>query len=59
MLAECQFTSVYADLESEKGIKFNCPEEPLVSGFSIFHKSYIAFSKLVIIIIRCSNDVSK
>jgi hypothetical protein len=37
-LPKCQYTTQYYDYENLNGIDFNCPdEEPLASGFCIFH----------------------
>jgi uncharacterized protein YjbI with pentapeptide repeats len=41
-LPKCQFTREYYDIEIGKSVIFNCPEEPLSSGFCIFHeKDYL------------------
>jgi hypothetical protein len=41
-LAKCQFTTKYYDYEIDKEVDFNCDEEPLASGFCIFHdKDYL------------------
>jgi hypothetical protein len=41
-LPKCQFTTEYYDYEIDDEIHFCCPEEPLPSGFCIFHdKDYL------------------
>jgi hypothetical protein len=42
-LPKCQFTTKYYDYEIRKNVDFDCPEEePLASGFCIFHdKDYL------------------
>jgi len=41
-LSNCQFTTKYYDYEIGKKVDFNCREEPLASGFCIFHdKDYL------------------
>jgi hypothetical protein len=41
--SKCQFTTQYYDYETRKEVDFNCTEEePLASGFCIFHdKDYL------------------
>jgi hypothetical protein len=42
MLPKCQFTTDYYDYEIHNTVEFNCQEEPLDSGFCIFHdKDYL------------------
>ena len=36
-MPKCQFTTQYYDYEISDDIHFCCPEEPLASGFCIFH----------------------
>jgi hypothetical protein len=41
-LPNCKFTTLYHDYEIGDEIHFCCPEEPLASGFCIFHdKDYL------------------
>ena len=42
-MPKCQFTTQYYDYETRKEVDFNCTEEePLASGFCIFHdKDYL------------------
>jgi hypothetical protein len=41
-MSKCQVTGKYIDLETLKPVDFNCTEEPLASGFCIFHdKDYL------------------
>jgi uncharacterized protein YjbI with pentapeptide repeats len=47
-LPKCQFTTQYYDYEIRKDVDFYCPEEePLASGFCIFHdKDYLLQDKM-------------
>jgi hypothetical protein len=41
-LPNCQFTTIYYDYDNRKKVDFYCDEEPLASGFCIFHdKDYL------------------
>jgi hypothetical protein len=41
-LPECKFTSQYNDYQNREAFSFYCQEEPLASGFCIFHdKEYL------------------
>jgi hypothetical protein len=41
-LPNCQFTTIYYDYDNRKEVDFYCDEEPLASGFCIFHdKDYL------------------
>jgi hypothetical protein len=41
-LPKCQFTTQYYNFKIGKNVDFDCQEEPLVSGFCIFHdKGYL------------------
>ncbi len=45
-MPKCQFTTKYYDYEIDDEIHFCCPEEPLASGFCIFHDKYYLQDKI-------------